>query len=564
MWRAGLRALLSHWRRHPLQLAMCLLGLALATGLWSGVQAINAEARASYDRAAALLGQNRLERIVAEDGGPIAQSRYVALRRTGWPVSPVIEGRPASSDLRIVGIEPLTLPPGEGRPGPADTEVFQAFLSPEGLALVAPETLAQLTADPAGQPILQALPPLRADPGVPPGTLVMDIGRAQTLLGADGRISHMLVVPGPIPQTPLPSGLSRRAAQDGGDIARLTDSFHLNLTAFGFLAFAVGLFIVHSAIGLAFEQRRPVFRTLRALGLSARVLTTLLLAELLVLAGVAGLIGVALGYVIAGALLPDVAATLRGLYGAEVAGTLALRPGWWAAGLAIAVAGTLVAAAQSLWRIAHLPVLAPAQPRAWARASARALAIAGDGRRGPDRCVRRDAGRGAGIGRGVRRAGRAAAGCGFGAASGTERVGGTGRAAGHGRGRPLVLGRYPPAGAGAVAGADGALAGAGREHRGGHDGVELSADLHRLARPTARLGALRQRARRGRGRATDRMARPAHRGGPADLEGASHDPRPARRGLWRGRPRNLPRPLAVARRARPMPGMLWRGARAFW
>ena len=54
MWRAGLTALLSHWRRHPFQLAMLLLGLSLATALWSGVQAINAEARAAYDRALAL------------------------------------------------------------------------------------------------------------------------------------------------------------------------------------------------------------------------------------------------------------------------------------------------------------------------------------------------------------------------------------------------------------------------------------------------------------------------------------------------------------------------------
>lgn len=60
MLRASLDALSSHWRRHPMQFAMLLLGLSLATALWSGVQAINAEARASYDRAAAMLGGNRL------------------------------------------------------------------------------------------------------------------------------------------------------------------------------------------------------------------------------------------------------------------------------------------------------------------------------------------------------------------------------------------------------------------------------------------------------------------------------------------------------------------------
>ena len=53
-----LAALLGHWRRHPLELATLLVGLAVATALWSGVQALNAEARASYARAARLLGSD--------------------------------------------------------------------------------------------------------------------------------------------------------------------------------------------------------------------------------------------------------------------------------------------------------------------------------------------------------------------------------------------------------------------------------------------------------------------------------------------------------------------------
>lgn len=47
MTGAVLEALASHWRRNRLQLLTLVLGLALATALWSGVQAINAEARAS-------------------------------------------------------------------------------------------------------------------------------------------------------------------------------------------------------------------------------------------------------------------------------------------------------------------------------------------------------------------------------------------------------------------------------------------------------------------------------------------------------------------------------------
>ena len=101
----------------------------------------------------------------------------------------------------------------------------------------------------------------------------MDIGWAQRILRKPDRISRFLIDrrPGgarlPLQQV---AGDSLRLVEAGAetDLQRLTASFHLNLTAFGLLSFLVGLFIVHSAIGLAFEQRLPMFRTLRACGVS--------------------------------------------------------------------------------------------------------------------------------------------------------------------------------------------------------------------------------------------------------------------------------------------------------
>jgi putative ABC transport system permease protein len=192
------------------------------------------------------------------------------------------------------------------------------------------------------------------------------------LLGARGAINRLVIAPDQKPDlaplAALAPDLSIRQREQA-DVARLTDSFHLNLTAFGFLSFTVGLFIVYSATGLAFEQRRGTFRTLRSLGISLRALTVMLLLELAAFALVSGLIGVVFGYFIASALMPGVAATLRGLYGASVTGSLTLRPEWWLAGMAIALGGTAISSAQSLWRVWRLPVLAAARPRAWARAS---------------------------------------------------------------------------------------------------------------------------------------------------------------------------------------------------
>lgn len=367
MFLTALGALLSHWRRRPFQLAMLMLGLSLATALWSGVQAINAEARASYARAASMLGQDRLEQLVSADGAPFSQQTFIALRRAGWLVSPVLEGdlRIGGVRLHVIGIDPLSMPDEAQQVDLGGTGNLRDFATPPGQLIVSTETADRLRRLP--------LPPLRVAGQMLPNTAITDIGIAQTLLGKPDQLSKLIVArdqpEGLPPINQIAPELVLKQPDAQGDIGRLTDSFHLNLTAFGFLAFAVGLFIVYSAIGLAFEQRRSTFRTLRSLGVSATVLTLLLLGELLVLSTAAGLAGIALGYVVAAVLLPGVAATLQGLYGAAVPGTLSLRPEWWAAGLGIAIAGALLSSAQSLWRVWRMPLLAPAQPRAWARAS---------------------------------------------------------------------------------------------------------------------------------------------------------------------------------------------------
>ena len=377
MTRLILRSLLSHWRSRPFQIVTLLLGLTVATALWSGVQAINAEARASYAQAAATLGTNQFDSLRPRGAETFDQADYIALRRAGWPVSPLVEGtvRFDGIHLRLLGIDPVTAPAGlPARPDLQGGEVTR-FLSPTGLILTSAQTAAQLPAD-------ADLPPVRVVDGVAPGTLVTDIGTAQRLLDMPGQLSRMILAPDVQGVAPLETATATafdRIAPRGADggIGALTDSFHLNLTAFGFLAFAVGLFIVYSSIGLAFEQRKPMLRTLRALGVPLRHLMLVMLAELTALALLAGLAGVALGYLIAASLLPDVAATLEGLYGAQVSGTLALRPSWWLSGLVIAMAGAGLAAADTLWRTARMPLLSAALPEAWHSAQTRAQRIQG-------------------------------------------------------------------------------------------------------------------------------------------------------------------------------------------
>ncbi|HJH21127.1 MAG TPA: FtsX-like permease family protein [Pseudomonas lactis] len=377
-----LRALLSHWRRHPVQFFSVLTGLWLATALLTGVQALNSQARDSYARASQLIGGEPQASLVAPDAASFPQALFAELRRAGWPVSPVVQGRVVlqgreQQRLQLMGIEPVSLPGSGSVAGQRLSQAqMLAFFEPPGRTWVAAQTLEALGLQAGEQPLTstgQRLPPLQVQADMAPSLLLTDISFAQPLLNMPGRLSRLLVDNTFAARHPTPPAALQLKQGEDNNLSRLTESFHLNLDAVGFLSFVVGLFIVHAAIGLALEQRRGLLRTLRACGVSARLLILSLGVELGALAVLSGVLGIASGYLLASLLLPDVAASLRGLYGAEVAGQLNLSPWWWLAGLGVSLLGALLAGASSLWRAARLPLLALANAQAWHQAHGRWL-----------------------------------------------------------------------------------------------------------------------------------------------------------------------------------------------
>lgn len=382
-----LRALLSHWRRHPVQFFSVLTGLWLATALLTGVQALNSQARQSYAQASQLIGGEPQNSLTTANNGPFSQDVFISLRHEGWPVSPVVQGRISLQGLedrrvQLMGIEPVSLPSGTAVAGQTlDLSGIVDFLTPPGQTWIATQTLQALGLHEGQQPLTSnglLLPPLHSRVDMAPGVLLTDIGFAQPLLQMPNQVSRLLLPKGfAASNPPLPAELNGllqlKKSGEENNLTRLTESFHLNLNALGVLAFIVGLFIVHAAIGLALEQRRGLLRNLRACGVSARMLIAALGMELGVLALLGGLLGIASGYLLASLLLPDVAASLRGLYGAEVAGQLSLSPIWWLGGLGLSVLGALLAGANSLLRAARLPLLALANPQAWHQAHSRWL-----------------------------------------------------------------------------------------------------------------------------------------------------------------------------------------------
>lgn len=387
--RTVLATLLSHYRRHPGQLAMLLLGLWVASALWSGVQAINASARDSYARAEALFSTG-LDRLERRDGEALTREEFLTLRRAGLPLSPLLEGELAAPDgtrLTLIGIDPLTLPGDSEFATAGSTGELTGFLSPPWQTRLAPDALAAFDLSPraaeGATPALadgRRLPPLTLAPSLPPDTLVMDIAAASALLESGERLSRLVAAPGALAEAPPELTLTRAEALVSP--GQLTESFHLNLTALALLALIVGLFIVQAALGLALEQRLGMLRTLRALGVSGRALVAALALELALLGALGALAGIASGVWLARALLPDVAATLGSLYGAGVGAELRLPWHYWTGGLAVTLGGLLLAGSGVLWRASRLSVLGLGQTRAWRTGFHRqlaAMAIVGTG-----------------------------------------------------------------------------------------------------------------------------------------------------------------------------------------
>lgn len=363
-----LQALLSHWWRHPVQLGTLITGLLAATALWSGVQALNQQARFSYDQAAARFGSINQPHIVSTTNAAIAQSAYIQLRRSGWQVSPLVEGTltldPADVKLNVIGIEPMTLQNLNltsstltGLPCPLSlrdflTPPWQVWLSPATARHIKP--LLTHTANdgfpftPQGDKVS-----IEVSSGLADNELITDVYLAQYWLNMEGQFSRLLLEQTERSALPpqLASHLQFVLPQSDHDISRLTASFHLNLSALSLLAFIVGLLMVYSAIHLALTQRLVLRRILFSCGVSERELMAWLLAELLLLGGLIALPGLVVGYWIAALLLPDLSASLNGLYGAQISGDLQLSWQWWLQGALMAWGGTLIAAIVPLFKL---------------------------------------------------------------------------------------------------------------------------------------------------------------------------------------------------------------------
>lgn len=283
------RASVSHYRRHPIQLAALALMIVLATMLWTGVSVLTDQARNSLVQSEEAVAARH--QVVRADGKPTDVDDFARLRKAGACVAPWLEVQKPPKG-RVIGIDPLAMGCfGDSVPG-GDADTLD------------------------GSPFL-------------------DISEAARLSreGYDSRF-YLLAANA---NTELPAGYTLRAFSLGPPTGELADSFLLNLDALSLLVLLITGLLVRSVHRLGVAQRRDSLALLHRYGVPHRRVTQLLALELLVLTGICVLPGLWLGVRLADVLGTGFGQALSSLFDVALyAGSGKALP-WQAGGVIIAL-----------------------------------------------------------------------------------------------------------------------------------------------------------------------------------------------------------------------------------
>jgi putative ABC transport system permease protein len=335
------------WRyllRHPAQMLLAILGVALGVAVVVSIDLANGSARRAFELSSETITGKATDQIVGGPNGlPSALYRQVRVDLGLRLSAPVVEAnvglpdRPGRS-FRLLGVDAFAEGPFRPYLGNAATRNSNlgALLTEPNTAIISVET-AQTLAITNGDRLQIRVAGVRQSlriVGLIAGgddlsrraladLLVMDIATAQELVGRPDRISRIDLI---LPEASRAATLARIRAILPADadlttpgarsatFSQMTRAFEVNLQALSMLALIVGVFLIYNTMTFSVVQRRTLFGTLRSLGVTRGEVFRLIISEAALVGAVGALLGVALGSVLGRGLVQLVTQTINDLY----------------------------------------------------------------------------------------------------------------------------------------------------------------------------------------------------------------------------------------------------------
>jgi putative ABC transport system permease protein len=203
---------------------------------------------------------------------------------------------------------------------------------------------------------------------------VLDLALADELLHKHGALDRILIhVPlsrsidewEALLRKQLPPGLTlERQGAHTRENRRMLEAFRWNLRVLSYIALVVGAFLIYNTISVSVVRRRAEIGIARAVGASRAVVLAAFLGEAAAFGVVGGVLGIALGRLMAEGAVRLVASTVQSLYVSSTPAPIVLTGGSVLLGFAIAIGVSLLSAFSPAWEAAQVsPVEAMARGR---------------------------------------------------------------------------------------------------------------------------------------------------------------------------------------------------------
>jgi len=396
------RIAVRHLARHPWQLGLAVLGIALGVAVAVSIDLANESARRAFSLATVAVTGRATHQVVGGPSGlPDDFYRVLKVELGARLAAPVLSGDVAAADhpgrtFTVLGVDPFAEAPfrpyleaegvraagttagGSSVPGAAAGErrdppprdrlsTVAALVTRPGAILVARPTARELGLRAGDRLAVRAAgirrelmvaglldPADEASARALDGLLVTDISSAQEIFGAPGRLGRIdLIVADDEAGRALLDRIARAlppgaelvaAGARAGTTAQMIRAFQWNLTALSLLALVVGMFLIYQTMTFSVVQRRPLIGALRAIGVTRGEIFALVMTEAALIGVVGTAAGLALGLGLTRGLLALVTRTINDLYFVLSVRDVALDPLALAKGVLLGVGATLAAA----------------------------------------------------------------------------------------------------------------------------------------------------------------------------------------------------------------------------
>jgi putative ABC transport system permease protein len=220
------------------------------------------------------------------------------------------------------------------------------------------------------------------------GLILVDIATAQELTGRLGKLDRIdLILPEADSQAAseqiralLPSqAILQPVAARSGAVEQMTSAFRVNLTALSLLALVVGLFLIYNTITFSVVQRRPLFGTLRCLGVTRGEVFLLVMSEALLVGILGAGLGMLLGILMGQGAVQLVTQTINDLFFVVTVRGVQIPLASLVKGGLLGIFATLAAAALPAWEAASVPPRAALSRSGLETKARRAIGLAAAG-----------------------------------------------------------------------------------------------------------------------------------------------------------------------------------------